>query len=305
MFLFFAAAKVPCKHVIMTARSALADNPEGATRALRQFASLREKDAEDLAHAIFRKWALTASLPLKILDLGEGVRLPYLKFSDWVKYLLDNGWIGQLCGTDDIEMMKAILSEFWSRYRMVEPGCELWDLARANEIDLQLTLPVYSHSDEGRTLKKRPFWVLSVHGALGKGTAKSLKNAVPAPSVRESEMGLNFLGNSWGSQFTISVMTREFQNKNVGSLNKVMKLFAEDMRKLLTEGVCSTDGNLRVHCAHIGNKGDLPALMRLGNLQRNFLRCPRAAKSQKECIGICHLCLGGVEGPGNVPLYPW
>ena len=39
----------------------------------------------------------------------------------------------------------------------MEPDYELWELADAGKLDLKFTLPIYSHSDEGRTLKKKRF----------------------------------------------------------------------------------------------------------------------------------------------------
>ena len=285
----------------------MAENAQGHTRALREFAGVNPNDAELGALKIFRKYSLSAPLTVRTVNIGPGPlqKFPYLDFSDWVRYLLDNNWLGQLCGTDDIGTMNTLLEEFWARYRLVEPDYELWELADAGKLDLKFTLPIYSHSDEGRTLKKKAFWILSCHGALGTGTAKHVKN-VPTPEhIQDDEMRLNFSGNTWGTQFLVSVMTRSLQNKFPGAMDTVVRSFTKDMRKLLSEGVTSRDGSIRVWCAHLCTKGDLPALIRLGNFERNYARCPKQATSKKTCVGICHLCLAGLEGANNQPLHPW
>ena len=118
-------------------------------------------------------------------------------------------------------------------------------------------------------------------------------------------MRLNFEGNTWSNQFLVSVMTRALQNQNPGSMQKILASFAKDMCKLVTEGVTSNDETIRIWCAQLSTKGDLPALIRLGNLERNYARCPKQARSKKNCLGICHLCLAGVEHGNNASLHPW
>ena len=294
--------------MVEVAQAAVSENPEGHTRALREFSEVNANDAELGALKTFRKYGLSAVLPIRRINIGPGPlqQFPYLDFSDWVKYLLDSKRLGQLCGTDDIGQMNILLKEFWARYRQVEPDYELWELADAGKLDLRFTLPIYSHSDEGRTLKKKAFWILSCHGALGAGTAKHLARVPEPPEcVRDDEMRLNFKGNTWGTQFMVSVMTRSLQNTHPDSMQAVVRRFTKDMRKLVTEGVASRDGSIRVWCAHLATKGDLPALIRLGHFERNYARCPKQAASKKDCLGICHLCLAGVEGPNNQPLHPW
>ncbi|CAE7691396.1 unnamed protein product [Symbiodinium sp. CCMP2456] len=301
--------KAPCKHVVEIAIAAVADDPEGGhTPALRELTSVSLTDAETGVHRVFRKYGLAADLPLKRAVIGPGplAAFPYLNFSDWVKYLVERRQLGQLCGTNDIQQMNVLLSEFWRRYKLVEPDHELWAFAAANEVDLKFCLPIYSHTDEGRTLKKKPIWILSCHGALGAGTSKNIRNVPVSPTnIMEDGMRLNFLGNTWGTQFLVSVMTRHLQTQHPDSMQKVVAHFAKDMHMLLKQGVTSKDGSLKIWCIHIANKGDLPALIRMGNFERNYARCPKAPSSKKQCLGICHYCQAGVEGPGNTPLHPW
>ena len=54
-------------------------------------------------------------------------------------------------------------------------------------------------------------------------------------------------------------------------------------------------------------RGDLRALEKLGGLERNCRRCPKAKASKKPATGICHLCMAGEEQRvGNNPNHsPW
>ena len=197
---FQAFAEAACKHVVEIAQATLRESPEGHTPALREFAAVSEKDAEEGAHRIFRKYGLAAPVKLRRINIGPGPlqRFPYLNFSDWVKYLLETRQLSHLCGTNDIARMNVLLDEFWRRYRLVEPDYELWQLADSGQLDLKFTIPVYSHSDEGRTLKKKPFWILSCHGALGLGTKKNKENVPTPDDIREDGMRLNLEGATPG-----------------------------------------------------------------------------------------------------------
>ncbi|CAE7258041.1 unnamed protein product, partial [Symbiodinium sp. CCMP2456] len=261
------ARRAACKHVVEIAKATLLESPDGHTPALREFAAVSENDAEEGAHRIFRKYGLAAPLRVQSINIGPGPlqKFPFLNFSDWVRYLLDRGQLGQLCGTNDIAKMNVLLGEFWRRYRLVEPDYELWRLADSGQLE-----------------------------------------NVPTPQdIREDGMRLNFEGNTWSNQFLVSVMTRALQNRQAGSMEKIVASFAKDMCKLATEGVTSKDKSIRIWCAQISTKGDLPALIRLGNLERNYARCPKQSSSKKACIGICHLCLAGCEGANNRSLHPW
>ena len=276
------------------------ENPEGATSLLREFANIPEKDAETGAHRIFQRAGLSSPLDVSYVDLGvEGMGAwPVLKFSSWFRYLIDTKRVAtQLCGVKTMQEMRERLSIFWQRFEALYPDHEVF--ARGNAIDLSRSLPVWSHTDEGRSQKKWALLVISVHGALGRGTSQFLEEVSRDPSLR-THMGLNFVGPSWGTQFLFSTMMRTVHQKAPEALDRLYGVFAKDMSECALQGVTGSDGS-RYYAVQLGTKGDLPALVKAGNFTRSFSRVPRAASSKGLCGGICHLCDAGLEGDNPVP----
>ena len=203
--------------------------------ALKEFAALREEDAEDGAHKFFRKYHLTVPIQPLLMNLGDGElkRFPYIPFSHWVRYLMDEGLASQhLCGVPE-EDMRGLLEEFWKRYRVVHPKHEMFSM----DLDLGICVPCYSHVDEGRAYKKQGILLLSVHGCLGQGTrAWRRRFGVRKPNLKRSGMGLNYTGSTWGSQFLFCSLHRQAYAKDSAPLDKVMVAFAEDMATLAKRG---------------------------------------------------------------------
>ena len=188
-----------------------------------------------------------------------------------------------------------MLKEFWKRFRAIRPDYGLFELSDAGMISLETAIPFFSHTDEGRSYKHLGLWVLSSHGVLGRGTRRYLETQGHLRPLEDNEMGLNFAGATWGTQFIFSTMIKTTYTKHPEAQDELVRLYAEDVKNLLFEGVTKKDGSIKVHLVHIGTKGDLPALVRLGGFQRSFWNVPRQGSSRTACKGICHLCLAGVE----------
>ena len=114
-------------------------------------------------------------------------------------------------------------------------------------------------------------------------------------------MGMNFTGKPLSNQFLYGTMVREVYDEHEDAFEKYMEAYAADLQVLATTGIWNTDRTLRMWCCHIGTKGDLPALVKLGGFRRTFRHLPKAASSRTDCGGICHLCMAGREGPHPVP----
>lgn len=297
------AAEAPCSHLVELARAHVTANPS-PSRPMMEFARVRVEDAESGCHRIFRKHGLVPStVQIERRNLVDGVKTvknwPIIKLSSWVKYLLDTGRLPrQMVGVDSFEKMKKVLAEFWRRYKALSPSSELFDLADEGIVCLDCCIPFYSHTDEGRSYKHLGFWVLSSHGAIGRGTSLYIGAQCHKQPLSQNEMGLSFVGGTWSTQFIFSGMLKTVYSKCPAAQDAIVKLYAEDAQRLLFNGVVSSDGLRKVHLIHIGTKGDLPALVRLGQFSRSFSHVPRGARSQKACAGICHLCLAGVENWG-------
>ena len=182
-------------HVVELARAEVEDNPL-ASSAIRQFAGLRTKDAERRAHEVLQQHNLTVKVPIERMDLDGPLKchkgFPYIKFSSWVRFLWESGRLARtLCACNDVPAMCQKLEVFWTRYRGIYPSHKIFEM----EIDLRYVIPVYSHSDEGRSLKHMPVWILSVHGAVGRGTQDFLDKQKDQIPLHRSGLGLNFIGN--------------------------------------------------------------------------------------------------------------
>ena len=284
------------------ARAAIKDNPNGQPGPLLKFAQVRSKDAESGAHRIFRASGLTVTINIDRLALGDSPCLksfPFIKLSKWVTYLLDHDCLHKLTGVVGESKMEDTLVEFWSRYRALYPQHDLWD----NEnIDFARAIPVYTHTDEGRTYKKRPLLVFSTHGCLGLGTQPQHQARREDPMwdgqdtpLEEDEMRMNFIGETWGTHFIHASMLKTVSDAAPEVLPKLMKEYAADLQTLYTTGVTDSCGQRRVWVVHCGTKGDLLALSKLGKFTRDYTRMPRAAESNQLAVGICHLCRAGCE----------
>ena len=285
-------------HVVELAAAEVSENPQ-ASEALREFAAVRPNDAEQRGHDVLVKHELSCPVEINKVDLSDTKRFknwPYIKFSTWVKYLLDSGRLAQqLCACADLQSMQVKLQEFWLRYEAIDPEHQIFAMRDAGTVDLKWVIPVYSHSDEGRGHKKQAFWLLSTHGALGRGTRAFLKKSKDKLPLKRNGFGLNFCGHTWTTNFLFSCMLRKFFKKDPEILHSLVGVYARDMEDLLLNGVSSTDGLIQVRCCHLGTKGDLPALAKLGRMNHTFGNVPKKAASKKPCEGICWMCCAGRE----------
>lgn len=290
--------------MVELARAEVQTNPI-ADRRLRDFAGVRIADAEVGCHQVFKKYGLSAAVEIEKLELFGMKDFPYIPFSTWAQYLLDtNRFTRQLCGCRDFNTMRSVLTEFWSRYHALFPNHEIFSKADAGEVALERTVPFFSHTDEGRSQKHDPLWVLSCHGALGRGTRLYLKMRKHRKAVGQNEMGLNFVGQTWSTQFLLCTVLKRKVDDFDTSLELLLRKFSEDCSNLATRGL-SHEGQT-IWLLHLGTKGDLPALNKAGGFTRTFLNVPKRPSTKTPCEGICFLCLGGQEsnprtGAADVP----
>ena len=298
------ASEAPCKHLVELAQAEVRANPN-VSLPMREFSGIRLNDAENGVHRLFKKYNLVP--PVKIHDaelaLGrEHRKFPYIKLSTWVQYLLDSDQLHrQFVGVRTFKIMRHVLEEFWDRYRAMDPSFLLFEMADCGEVDLSTCIPFYSHSDEGRSYKHLGLWILSSHGLLGRGTSGYLKSGLDKLWLSEPEMGLNFTGKTWATQYIFTSMIKTVYSKYPEAQNEMVRLFTGDVVDLFFDGISSRDREHRVHMIHMGHQGDLPALVRMMDAKRSYSHVPRGPTSRKACDGVCHLCLAGVEQGDTYP----
>lgn len=291
-------SEASCSHVVELAK----ENFRTSSRpgpALRDFAKIDPKHGEEGCHRVFRKYGYVAPVTTETLQVDEGFQVPFIPFSSWVRFLLDTGRLPrQLCGVKSIAAMKPLLREFWVRHAELCPNHEIHGM----DVDLSLTLPVYSHTDEGRTYKHAALWLLSTHGCLGRGSQQYVdsKKDDDLP-IRQRMMGLNFIGSTWATQFLSGICLHDAMAEHPEAMNVIVGRYAADMATLARDGITSSDGRLHIRVIHLATKGDLPALSKLGGFKRHHSHCPRGASSKRACVGVCHQCLAGTEAtrPGE------
>ena len=84
MLAAFFGAEACCKHVVDTAKSEVESNPN-ASRAMREFASIRLEDAEVGVRRVLIKCCLTTPIPISWIDLGEEPHQKKLSMGQTVK----------------------------------------------------------------------------------------------------------------------------------------------------------------------------------------------------------------------------
>ncbi len=304
LLVLLSTAKAPCKHVVELAQAKVRANPQQASVCLREFSGIRLNDAEAGCHRVFKKYKLVPDIPIHhathVTNAGGRVKLPYVKFSSWMKYLLDTDRLHrQMVGVRSFDTMRRVLKEYWLRYRQINPSYYLFEMADRGDVCLEFCIPFYSHSDEGRSYKHLGLWILSAAGVLGRGTSLYVSSGAHKKPLDENEMGMNYIGKTWATQFMFTSLLKTVYSKSPGTQDKMIQLFAQDAVDLLYTGITSKDGLKTIRMIHVGHKGDLPALSRMGHFERSFAHVPRAARSRKSCDGICFLCLAGVEAGGR------
>lgn len=265
---------------------------------MKDFARVNPSNAEKGVHEVLQNAGLSCPVQVEMVDLGEGSLKthPYIKLSSWAQHLLDTKrFTRQMTGTANFHKMHSVLEEFWKRFRKLKPDHTVFRLADRGSLNLRSCIPYFSHTDEGRSVKHLPFWVLSSHGCLGRGTRAYLRKSKHKSKLKENGMGLNFMGKTWSTNFIFSCMLRPLAVRNPQALEELLKIYAADAHELMFEGVTSTDGRHHVWMVHLNTKGDLPALTKLGGFKRSFSHVAKASRSRKACRGICHLCMAGQE----------
>ena len=166
-------------------------------------------------------------------------------------------------------------------------------MADCGEVDLSTCIPFYSHSDEGRSYKHLGLWILSCHGLLGRGTSGYLRSGLDKLRLSESEMGLNFTGRTWATQYIFTSMIKTVYSKYPEAQNEMVSLFTEDVVDLFLNGISSRDRQQRVHMIHMGHKGDLPALVSNDGCQTKFQPCTTWANQPQGMWWNMPLVFGG------------
>ena len=161
----------------------------------------------------FAKHNLALDIRITYLDLPrEGEAFPVLSVTDTVDYLIRSKNLSKLIGDIPFHELQPTLLEFWRRYSLEWPDFELFK-ATGNDLALCRCIPVYIHGDEGRGFKRSGVMILSLQGAIGRGS-RPFQRRHPLLSLRKIKMGINLQGSSFNSRFLFTAMPKKYYAKN-------------------------------------------------------------------------------------------
>ena len=231
----------------------------------------------------FEQCGISAAIPITHVDIKTSKPHPVFGIHDLLSRLSDTGKSELLFAGHTPEDYE----EFWSMWRLNQPEHPIYT-THGLKGRLGSCIPVFAYADEGTSQKRRGLMVIEYQPLLARGSARA--------------SDINMRGQSTANRFLYSVLSSRVYS---GKLKKNLPLlrlvdhFSKDLGSLFTKPVnmkCAGGKPRRVYLICLGLKGDLAALVKLGQLDRNHLR---DTPSKSDGPGICHLCLGGQEG------HPW
>ena len=188
----------------------------------------------------------------------------------------------------DSEALPAHLEAFWSMYEKEDPEHPVFTYHRER---LRNAIPYFLFSDEGRGYRKSPVMIWAFESVMGLNTSKIYEKNNAAGGLDD---GPNlFLDaqqhtaklSSLKSRFLLGILPHEwYRKKQKRVFHNTFDAIAKKCAEVFWEGV-SHEGQT-YYGVMIGIKGDSPALVKLGRLNRAFNRLGHDK-------GVCHLCLGG------------
>ena len=109
---------------------------------------------------------------------------------------------------------------------------------------------------------------------------------------------LNLAGSTYVTRLLYTVLRQHHYNRQKSVLYKLLQHWVNDWKDAFHDGICvSVAGKSHtIYPIVLGLKGDWPALIKMGRLNRHF---GRDAPASQNPPGICHLCRAGRLG------FPW
>ena len=224
------------------------------------------------------KYHMEAKLDVSFVDVFLKKPHPILAIRDFVEGLsLEDHMTTLFHGHE-----AADYARFWADWQKLQPDHPVYEV-HAGRLDK--VVPIWIHADEGTSQKKKGLMVLSWQPLLGQGTQ------------RKPDSSLNFLGPSVSTRLLFSVMSTQLYN-TASKKKRLMALtdvFARNLADCFERpiDVAWNGTSEQIYLCCLGMKGDWPALIKLGNLNRHHLR---DTWSTDAGAGICHYCMGGMRG---------
>ena len=218
----------------------------------------------------------------------------YIKVSSWIRYMDATQNLKLIFGKRCLSEIRETLRTFWARYEVICPNHMVFERARAGRLKLEQTLPVMLHADEGRTLKKKPLFLVQWQVVFGKGVGKKNSPEIIQARLEQLRLQPNFKGHSFATRFLCGLMLRSDYAKYPDNLDSLLTLICEDLAMLGNDGIEVQGERLWLCC--LGNKGDWDYLAKVAHLSRAYRNAPKCPTSKTPDKPMCHLCMAGLAG---------
>ncbi|CAJ1368946.1 unnamed protein product [Effrenium voratum] len=243
----------------------------------------------------FREHSLALDVPIHWLELDSHENFPCVLPTDLLQKMSQIDCVPKLVGDAEPSAIKDILLTYWRRFAKEFPSHQVLQRAGADAIPLCRTFPCYIHGDEGRALKRSGVMILSLQGAIGKGS-RPFQVRHKLKTIKSLKQGLNVGGNSFNSRLLFAAMPRRYYAQKPSVYRSLVRTLVQTLRTLQDRGFSWRNEQWRV--VTVGLKGDLPFLTKTARLERHYLRAARKDENRSKAVGVCAHCMAGTE---NVP----
>ena len=231
--------------------------------------------------------ALNARISKHLFAQGAEVfELPYIRPADLLTCVLEECpqlWLGGYDLRD--ARVPTLFNGFWARYKHYQPG---HDVYRFDASRLPFTLPYTLHGDGGRTQKKQPLDMLSLHPAVGVTTSDGEALECRCPTTcKYCEHRLNSKLSTYLTHFLVVA----FPSKQwpQGLLVDFIKNLSQQLGELHTHGLEIKGQRFFFSC--IGFRADMEFHIKClweSGLSRSYEHCGRVNE-----LMVCHECHAG------------
>ena len=288
-----AFAEASCASQIRTARAVASEMGAdvAALNGVQDWANLTEAHSETGVQRVVKKHKTQLAVPMTSV-LAAGSDIPWIAPRDWFQFVMECGLWRMFAGlrVEQKHLEPQTWKKFWKQYQVLHPDFPLFS-EEWSHVDPSRCVGVYIHGDEGRTLKKSGWMVVTMQSALGRGfDQKRLKRDVSGVLKPQ----VNFAGNTYTTRMVGFCMPKTIYDKVPAVFDEAMRIYGENLRDLLDHGLVHPDTKERHWVVCLGVKGDWPFLSKAGRFTRSFNTMAKQGKNEKE-HGCCHLCLAGYK----------
>lgn len=253
-----------------------------------KWASCNLRHSERDAQRTMKKQGTKLDVPITSISC-DGVNLPWIAPQTWLRFVIKKGLWPVMAGCDrfDHDGARRNWSDFWTEYKKVNPGFELFSMPN---VDLSRTAAWLVHGDEGRTLKKNGIMITSLQSALGRGYDEK-RVAGPPGKLR-----VNFAGHSFTTRYIVSATPKTVYESTPEVFHSSIDHVAKSLSKCLHEGFVDVATGETFRVAVLGVKGDAPYLAKVAHFYRSYNTTAKRGEERGPPKGICPYCLAGTNG---------